>query len=59
MLRPESSDRGGASGWSILTAVANEAVVELNDDIASRWGPRIVELLEVAAEAVKALAAEG
>ena len=46
-------------GWSILTAVANEAVVELNDDIASRWGPRIVELLEVAAEAVKALAAGG
>ena len=44
-------------GWSILTAVTNEAVVELNDDIASRWGPRIVDLLEAAADAVKALAA--
>ena len=46
-------------GWSSLTAVANGAVVELNDDIASRWGPRIVDLLEVAAAAVAELAAEG
>ena len=46
-------------GWSSLTSVANGAVVELNDDIASRWGPRIVDLLEVAAAAVAELAAEG
>ena len=44
-------------GWSVLSAVANEAVVELNDDIASRWGPRIVDLLEVAAAAVAEMAA--
>ncbi|MCQ3802884.1 MAG: ABC transporter substrate-binding protein [bacterium] len=43
-------------GWSALTAVTNGAVVELDDDIASRWGPRIVDLLEVAAGAVTALA---
>nr|MDE0500991.1 ABC transporter substrate-binding protein [bacterium] len=46
-------------GWSVLSAVANEAVVELNDDIASRWGPRIVDLLEVAAAAVAEMAARG
>ncbi|MDE0602440.1 MAG: ABC transporter substrate-binding protein [bacterium] len=46
-------------GWSALSAVANEAVVELNDDIASRWGPRIVDLLEVAAAAVAEMAAKG
>lgn len=46
-------------GWSVLSAVSNEAVVELNDDVASRWGPRIVDLLEVAAAAVAELAAKG
>jgi iron complex transport system substrate-binding protein len=39
-------------GWDRMTAVEEGHVVELNDDIASRWGPRIVELLRVAADAV-------
>jgi iron complex transport system substrate-binding protein len=34
-------------GWDQMTAVKTGAVVELDDDIASRWGPRIVDLLEV------------
>lgn len=42
-------------GWEGLRAVTNGAVVELNDDIASRWGPRIVNLLEAVAQAVAAL----
>ena len=38
-------------GWSNLAAVKDGRVLGLNDDIASRWGPRIVILLrEVAAE---------
>jgi len=38
-------------GWSNLAAVKDGRVLGLNDDIASRWGPRIVVLLsEVAAE---------
>ncbi len=38
-------------GWSNLSAVKNGRILALNDDIASRWGPRIVVLLsEVAAE---------
>jgi iron complex transport system substrate-binding protein len=32
-------------GWSGLTAVKDGHVIALNDDIASRWGPRITDLL--------------
>ena len=38
-------------GWSGLAAVKGGRVLGLNDDVASRWGPRVVDLLsEVAAE---------
>jgi len=33
-------------GWSTMKAVRQGHVVGLDDDIASRWGPRIVELLQ-------------
>jgi iron complex transport system substrate-binding protein len=33
-------------GWDTLDAVANGAVVELDDDVASRWGPRIADLVD-------------
>jgi iron complex transport system substrate-binding protein len=33
-------------GWSALTAVRKGHIIALNDDIASRWGPRIVDLLK-------------
>jgi iron complex transport system substrate-binding protein len=39
-------------GWSELTAVRAGGVVELDDDIASRWGPRVVDFLEVIVDAV-------
>ena len=39
-------------GWGSLDAVANGGVIEMNDDIASRWGPRIVEYLQIAGAAV-------
>ena len=39
-------------GWAAMSAVVNGNVVELDDDIASRWGPRVVDLLEVIAAAV-------
>lgn len=32
-------------GWSGLSAVKAKHIILLNDDIASRWGPRIVNLL--------------
>jgi iron complex transport system substrate-binding protein len=42
----------GRAGWSGITAVRNGGVVELDDDIASRWGPRVVDLLRIVADAV-------
>jgi cobalamin transport system substrate-binding protein len=36
-------------GWSGLAAVKEGHVIPLNDDIASRWGPRIVDLLHTVA----------
>lgn len=39
-------------GWAGLGAVAGGRVVELDDDLAQRWGPRVVELLVVVAAAV-------
>jgi iron complex transport system substrate-binding protein len=43
----------GRAGWSALPAVQDHAVFGLNDDIASRWGPRIPELVGEIAAAVK------
>lgn len=38
-------------GWSEMSAVQQGDVVELDDDIASRWGPRIVDFLRAIVEA--------
>ena len=43
-------------GWDVLTAVGTGGVIEMNDDIASRWGPRIVEYLQAVGDAVAAVA---
>jgi iron complex transport system substrate-binding protein len=44
-------------GWADLKAVQHDGVVELDDDIASRWGPRIVQLLQEVGDAVQEQAA--
>jgi iron complex transport system substrate-binding protein len=44
-------------GFVALTAVEEGRVVELDDDIASRWGPRIVDLLRTVVEATAAVPA--
>jgi len=43
-------------GWDQLTAVREGRVVELSDDVASRWGPRVVDLLRVIVDARSSLA---
>jgi iron complex transport system substrate-binding protein len=43
------SDR---DGWDAITAVQNGSVIEMDDDIASRWGPRIVEYAQAIAAAI-------
>lgn len=42
-------------GWSVLRAVNNGSIVELDDDIASRWGPRLVDLMKQVAAAIESL----
>lgn len=41
-------------GWDTMRAVQNGGVVELDDDIASRWGPRVVDFMEVISAAIGA-----
>lgn len=36
-------------GWSTISAVKNHAVVGVDDDVASRWGPRIVDYMRAVA----------
>jgi len=38
-------------GWSRIAAVTAKHVVALDDDIASRWGPRVVQLLRTIVDA--------
>lgn len=40
-------------GWSGIPAVKDGEVIGLNDDIASRWGPRLPQLVEQIAQAVE------
>lgn len=42
-------------GWDKIDAVKGGHVIALDDDIASRWGPRIVDFLRAVAEALDAL----
>jgi iron complex transport system substrate-binding protein len=41
-------------GWKDIAAVRNGNVVALDDDVASRWGPRVVDLLKQIADAAAA-----
>jgi iron complex transport system substrate-binding protein len=40
-------------GWSSISAVQHHRVVAANDDVASRWGPRIVEFARSVARIAK------
>lgn len=42
-------------GWGSLKAVTNGNVIELDDDIPSRWGPRIVDFVIAIRDAIAAL----
>jgi iron complex transport system substrate-binding protein len=39
-------------GWAGITAVKQDQVYALDDDIASRWGPRVVDLVRAIVDAV-------
>jgi len=40
------------AGWSGLAAVKDGHIIALNDDIASRWGPRVTDLLRTVETAI-------
>ena len=40
-------------GWDQITAVQNGNVFAMDDDIASRWGPRVVEYAQQVRDAVE------
>lgn len=42
-------------GFSVLSAVREKHVLALDDDVASRWGPRVVQLLQHIVDAVKSI----
>ncbi|HVS47809.1 MAG TPA: ABC transporter substrate-binding protein [Candidatus Dormibacteraeota bacterium] len=42
-------------GWSSIAAVKTGQVIGVDDDVASRWGPRVVDFLRVLAPHVKQL----
>jgi iron complex transport system substrate-binding protein len=39
-------------GWAVIPAVKDHEVIGLNDDIASRWGPRLPQLVDQIAQAI-------
>jgi iron complex transport system substrate-binding protein len=43
----------GRPGWSVLTAVKDKHIILVNADVASRWGPRITQLLQAVATGLK------
>jgi ABC-type Fe3+-hydroxamate transport system substrate-binding protein len=45
-------------GWKELTAVRGGGVVGLDDDVASRWGPRLVDLVNAVGAAVRKASAQ-
>ena len=50
---------GERPGWSGLTAVEAGALIEVDDDISSRWGPRLIEFVRLIGEALAARASAG
>ena len=46
-------------GWDKITAVRSGGVVELDEDVASRWGPRVVDFLKIIAAKTQTLEAVG
>jgi iron complex transport system substrate-binding protein len=50
-----ADDVAARPGWGVLSAVKSGDIVQIDADIASRWGPRIVEFLEQISAAVSAV----
>ena len=42
----------GRPGWAVIPAVRDHDIFSLNDDVASRWGPRVPSLVNALANAL-------
>lgn len=42
-------------GWSVIAAVRSGQVIGIDDDIASRWGPRVIDFMQAVAPHVQQL----
>lgn len=42
-------------GWESIRAVRENHIIELDDDIASRWGPRVVDLVRIIVAGIAAV----
>lgn len=49
----DASTVAARAGWSSIAAVRSGQVVNVDDDIASRWGPRVIDFLRVIAPHVR------
>ena len=47
-----ASTVAGRPGWDGIAAVQHGAIVVIDDDIASRWGPRLVDFVQAVASAL-------
>ncbi len=45
-------------GWDVMSAVMSGNIVELDSDVSSRWGPRIVEFAQSVADALDSYVSE-
>jgi iron complex transport system substrate-binding protein len=48
---------GARPGWSTIKAVQHQGIIAIDDDIASRWGPRIVDFVKAVADSLAKVSA--
>jgi len=53
MIGESAETVASRDGWAEMSAVVDGNVIEMDDDIASRWGPRIVDYLVAVSAAVE------
>lgn len=51
----DADDVAARPGWTVLSAVKSGNIVQIDADIASRWGPRVVEFVEQISAALAAV----
>ena len=53
--KQDLSTVAGRPGWGGIAAVRSGAVINVDDDIASRWGPRVIDFMQAIAPRVEQL----